>query len=74
MQPMNRFAFDARPSSSRTSPAVIPEALGQAYTFRDEGGIAMERRLDGRAMIEARWRPRTRCPRGSRTSPTPSPC
>jgi uroporphyrinogen decarboxylase len=32
---------------------VIPEALGQGYRFRDEGGIAMEYRLDSRAMIDA---------------------
>jgi uroporphyrinogen decarboxylase len=50
MQPIRRFALDAAILFSDI--LVIPEALGQAYTFRDEGGIAMERRLDGRAMIE----------------------
>jgi uroporphyrinogen decarboxylase len=51
MQPIRRFAFDAAILFSDI--LVIPEALGQAYTFRDEGGIAMERRLDGRSAVEA---------------------
>src|ERR1700690_2252982 len=51
LQPIRRFALDAAILFSDI--LVIPEALGQAYTFRDEGGIAMERRLAGRAMIEA---------------------
>jgi uroporphyrinogen decarboxylase len=51
MQPMRRFAFDAAILFSDI--LVIPEALGQAYTFRDEGGIAMERKLSDRSMIEA---------------------
>ena len=49
MQPVRRFAFDAAILFSDI--LVIPEALGQAYAFRDEGGIAMERRLEGLSVI-----------------------
>jgi uroporphyrinogen decarboxylase len=51
MQPIRRFALDAAILFSDI--LVIPEALGQPYTFRDEGGIAMEHRLDGKSMVEA---------------------
>ena len=51
MQPVRRFALDAAILFSDI--LVIPEALGLGYTFREEGGIAMEGRIVGRADVEA---------------------
>ncbi len=50
LQPLRRFALDAAIIFSDI--LVIPEALGQAYKFRDGGGIEMEFRLESRAQLD----------------------
>src|SRR5690606_26247146 len=54
MQPLRRFALDAAILFSDI--LVIPEAMGQGYHFREEGGIAMDYRLETREQI-AQLRP-----------------
>ena len=51
LQPMRRFPFDAAVIFSDI--LVIPEALGQTYHFRDEGGIGMDFVLDTPEKIDA---------------------
>ena len=49
LQPLRRFALDAAILFSDI--LVVPEALGQGYRFRDQGGIAMDFALASRADI-----------------------
>lgn len=51
LQPLKRFPFDAAIIFSDI--LIIPEALGQSYHFRDEGGIGMDYIIDSAEKINA---------------------
>ena len=51
LQPLRRFPLDAAIIFSDI--LVIPEALGQGYHFRDQGGIGMDYLIDSPAKIKS---------------------